>query len=270
MPDYAIDVVVAPSPVVDIVAVPLSVPGPPGPAGPPGPPGEPGEPGATGATGAAGPPGTPGPAGPEGATGPAGETGPEGPAAPQAELSSAMVLVGRGTEGLERGEPGGGPAEEITLSNAFIMTGTQLTVRSGVFNFTYNNMTTEPPANGQIRADATYPFTGARKLWVRFVSADGQDLYWGIMLIAVGSTLLLQDKDEHMRYVRFTVMGEPIDKGLYAEFPVTWQANGSLINTAQQVFLRAAGGILSVVPQAVTDRLAAVEQRLQALEQRRV
>jgi len=178
-----------------------------------------------------------------------------------------MVLVGRGTEGLERGEPGGGPAEEITLSNAFIMTGTQLTVRSGVFNYTYNNSTAEPPANGQIRADVTHPFTGARKLWVRFVSADGQDLYWGLMLIAVGSTLLLQDKDEHMRYVRFTLMGEPIDKGLYAELPVAWQANGSLINTAQQVFLRAAGGILSVSP-VDAERLAALEQRLRALEER--
>ena len=64
-----------------------------------------------------------------------------------------MILVGRGTDSLERGEPGGGPAQEITLSNAFIMTGTQLTVRSGIFNYTYNNSTAEPPASGQARVE---------------------------------------------------------------------------------------------------------------------
>jgi len=91
-----------------------------------------------------------------------------------------------------------------------------------------------------------YPHTGATKMWLRFVSADGQDLYWGIMLITPGATLLLQDKDEHTRYVRFTTLDVPIDKGLYAEFPVEWQANGAAINTAQQVFLRVAGTIQSV------------------------
>jgi len=174
------------------------------------------------------------------------------------------VLVGRGTDSLDRGEPGGGPAEEITLSNAFIMTGTQLTVRSGVFNYTYNSTTAEPPAAGQVRANAVYPWTGVTKLWLRFVSADGQDLYWGVMLIAEGSTLLLQDKDEHMRYVRFTTTGALIDKGLYAEVPVVWQANGTLINTAQQVFLRVAGTILSIGP--IADRVTALEQRLAAVE----
>jgi hypothetical protein len=252
MPDYAIDVTATPAPVVvDVVTTPLTIPGPPGPAGPAGPPGEPGAPG---------PAGDPGPAGPEGAP------GPEGPSATLPPLSEAMILVGRGTESLERGEPGGGPAQEITLSNAFIMTGTQLTVRSGIFNYTYNNSTVEPPASGQARVNVTHPFIGATKLWLRFVSADGQDLYWGLMLIAPGSTILLQDKDEHMRYVRFTLMGEPIDKGLYAELPVEWQANGALINTAQQVFIRAAGGIISVSP--VAAQVAALEQRLAALEQR--
>jgi hypothetical protein len=231
MPDYTIDVVVAPSPVVDVPAL-----GTQGPIGPHGPAGDPG---------------------PEGPAGPAGPAGPTGTLPP---LSAATVLIGRGSDA------GGGPAEEITLSNAFIMTGSELTVRSGLFNFTYNNSTAEPPSAGQVRADAAYPWTGTTKLWMRYVSADGQDLYWGIMLIAEGSTLLLQDKDEHMRYARFTTTGEPIDKGLYAEVPVAWQANGTAINTAQQVFLRVAGATLS--PSPVTEQIAALEQRLAAVEAR--
>ena len=218
--------------------------------------------------GVQGPPGEPGPAGgPAGPAGPPGETGPAGPAGPQGEigtfapLSAASLLVGRGSDA------GGGDAEEITLSNSFIMTGTELTVRSGIVNYTYNNSITEPPAAGQVRFDETYPWASVTKLWIRFVSGDGQDLYWAIMLIMEGATVLVQDKDDHTRYVRLTTTGDPIDKGLYAEIPVTRQAVGAAINTAQQVLVRVAGTIASPsrLPEIVA-RLDDLEQRVRKLE----
>lgn len=148
------------------------------------------------------------------------------------------------------------------------MAGTELTVRSGVFNYTYNNAIVEPPAAGQVRVNATYPFGAASKIWLRFVSADGQDLYWGIMVVATGSTLLVQDKDDHTLYVRFTTTGEPIDKGLYAEIPVTRQAFGGAINTAQQIFVRVAGTILSTSLLPISEQLDAIAQRLDVIERR--
>jgi hypothetical protein len=172
----------------------------------------------------------------------------------------ASQVIGRGSDN------GTGAAEPISLTNSFLMLGTQLTVRSGVFNYTYNSSLTEPPSAGQARLDAAYPWTAATKLWLRFVSADGQDLYWGIMIIGKGSTVLVQDKDDHTRYLRLTTAGDPIDKGLYAELPVTWQANGVSIQTAQQIFIRVAGTILSPSVQPQLDALAA---RVQALEDHR-
>ena len=56
-----------------------------------------------------------------------------------------------------------GPAQEITLSNSLIMTGTELSVRSGIVNYTYNNALVEPPAAGQVRANAAFPWTAATK-----------------------------------------------------------------------------------------------------------
>ena len=228
MPDpvTTVEVIVPPPIVIEVASV--GVQGPPGDTGPAGgpqgdqgPQGDAGPKGDQGPQGDAGPQGDQGPqgdAGPQGDQGPQGDAGPkgdQGPVGTFAPLTAANLLVGRGNSA------GGGPAQEITLSNSFIMTGTALTVRTGIVNYTYNNSITEPPAAGQVRANATYPWTGTTKLWMRFVSADGQDLYWAMMLIVTGATLLLQDKDDHTLYVRFTTTGPPIDKGLYAEIPVT-------------------------------------------------
>lgn len=219
--------------------------------------------GPTGPQGPVGPVGPQGPQGVQGVQGPLGPTGPVGPQGPEGtfdDVSAASRLIGRGSSA------GGGPPQEITLSTSFIMTGTNLTVRSGVFNYTYNNAIVEPPALGQVRMNVVYPHSGLSKVWLRYESADGQDLYWGITLITAGQTLLIQDKDDHTRYIRCTTTGAPIDKGGYAEIPVTLQAVGSAINTAQQVFLRLAGvePALTLVP--VLEKLAALEARVQALE----
>jgi len=143
---------------------------------------------------------------------------------------------------LGRGDVSPGEVQEITLSNSLIMTGTELSVRTGVFNYTYNDSIVSPPASGQIRLDKVFAsWNIATKVWMRFISADGQDLYWGIMIMPIGATLLIQDKDDHTRYGRFLTTGIPIDSGLYAEIPVSWVASGSAIITAQQIFVRIAG-----------------------------
>jgi hypothetical protein len=256
---HAIDVLVPPPIIIEIA--PVGVQGPPGPPGtaggdpgPVGPAGPAGPAGADGADGPPGPAGPTGPTGPAGAPGPAGADGADGADGTFPSLSAPSRLVGRG-------DAGAGPAEEITLSPSFIVIGTALTVRTGIFNYTYNNSLAEPPSAGQVRLDAAYPYTSVSKVWLRFVSADGQDLYWGLMILPTGATMLLQDKDDHTRYVRLTTTGPPIDKGLYAEIPVTAPIVGVAINTAQQVFVRATGG-----DSGLTMRVDALEQRVRDLE----
>lgn len=139
------------------------------------------------------------------------------------------------------------------------------TGRTGLFNYTYNDSLVEPPAAGQARLNAAFPWATATKLWMRFVSADDQDLYWGIMIITVGATLLLQDRDEHTKYLRMITTAVPVDKGLYAEIPIQWVSNGASISTAQQIFFRVSGAVATVSP-SVTDRLDQLEARVLALE----
>jgi len=148
-------------------------------------------------------------------------------------LSGASRLLGRGASG------GAGDIEEVTLSGGMSMTGTVLNGprNSVLINYTYNTGP-EPPNAGQLRTDLGFPFTATTKLWIRFVSVDDQDVYWGLMVISLGSTILVQDKDDHASYARFRTTGPPIDKTTYAEIPVAWVANGSSIITAQQVLVQ--------------------------------
>jgi hypothetical protein len=173
---------------------------------------------------------------------------------------AASTLVGRGSA------QGSGASQPIALSPSFQMTGTALTVRSGIFDYTFNSTLTEPPTGNQVRLNTASPWTDATKLWMTFVSADDQDLYWGIMITPVGSTLLMQDQDDHTRYGRFVTTGVPIDKGAYAELPIAWRANAGTINTASRVFLRVTGP--SAPALAGDPVIVALAARVAALEAR--
>jgi len=169
----------------------------------------------------------------------AGSSGGGAGSSPSSGAGAGLPILISASSLLGRGSAGAGSVEEITLSNSLIMTGTSLTVRTGIFEYAFNDTLTEPPALGQIRLNTAFPWTTAAKLWLRFISSDDQDLYWGIMIIPTGAMLIIQDKDDHTKYGQFSTTGAPIDKGLYAEIPITHVANGTAITTAQRVFLRA-------------------------------
>jgi hypothetical protein len=135
--------------------------------------------------------------------------------------------------------------EEIILGNNLLMSGNILNAtarNSNLVNYTYSATLTEPPGADQVRFNAAHPYTGVTKIWMRNVSTDGQDVFLGLMIVAVGSTILVQDKNDHTQYARFTTVGEPIDKIIYVEFPVVWKANGSAIGGGQLVLVQNSGG----------------------------
>jgi hypothetical protein len=250
---------------VPFAAAAGGTPGPEGPEGPAGP---------TGPAGATGPAGPEGDAGPTGATGPGvaagGTTGqvltktsatdyathwqmPSTAVAAHhashetggADAITALaptvltpltgpVVVGR--------ETGTGAAETLTVGAGLqIAAGTvTATARaSGVFNYGFNSTAfVAPPANSVIRLDAGAPYTSVTKVWADFDSADGQDLYYGWMRITVGSSLMIQDKDNHNQFAEFTVASAPVDQGTYAEVPVTHLAHGSVALATQAVLVR--------------------------------
>ena len=156
---------------------------------------------------------------------------------------SDVLQVSAATRVLGRGSASAGPLQELTLGDGLQMTGTVLSSpgsrNSALVNYTYNSTLTEPPAAGQVRFNGAHPFTAVTKLWMRTTSADGQDVYWGLMVVSPGSVILVQDKDDHTKYVRFTTTALPIDKGLYAEIAVAWKENSvAPLVTAQAVLMQ--------------------------------
>jgi hypothetical protein len=125
-----------------------------------------------------------------------------------------------------------GAAQPLTIGSGLLLDGTTLIAtekNSGVFSYTFSTATTAPPSNQTLRFDAGHPYTSVSKVWVDYHNANSEDLYVGWMGVKVGSILLVQDKDTHQQFAEFIVIGVPVDKGNYAELPVTWRASGTAL-----------------------------------------
>ena len=91
------------------------------------------------------------------------------------------------------------------------------------FEFTFSSGIVEPPTSSQIRLNDPNAWNATR-VWVRPTTNDGIDAYYFLQGIGSGSTLFLQDKNDHTQAVEYTTTASPIDKSTYFEIPVTLQA----------------------------------------------
>lgn len=170
-----------------------------------------GEAGAQGPTGAQGPEGIQGPKGDAGAQGPSGAEGPQGPQGlqgvdgPQGATgpTGSLGLQGpTGSQGVpgEQGSPGGS---------------------TSVQEFVFSAAASEPPTGAQVRLD-NVDQTLATRMWVVYVTADGIDVRAFLELPETGMHVYIQDKDDATKRQRYQLTADPVDKGGYFEYPVTW------------------------------------------------
>jgi hypothetical protein len=173
------------------------------------------------------------------------------------QLTATARLLGRATAGP-------GAVEELTIGNNLYLAGTTLSATSrssNLINYSFSAVQFAPPGTNQIRFDAGYPYTAVTKVWTDIVSADGQDVYRGLLIVPTGSTLLVQDKNDHTQYAQFTTTGAPIDHTTYVEFPVVHQAHGSSIGGGQLVLVQNTGapaGAASLTTQQKTRAITVV------------
>jgi hypothetical protein len=104
--------------------------------------------------------------------------------------------------------------------------------------YSFSAATSAPPGTNQLRFDAPSPYTAVTKLWARTVTAGGVDAFHVLKNIAVGATLIVQDKNDHAAYVNVTVTGTPIDNTSYFEIPVSHLAHGNALSGGQPVLLQ--------------------------------
>lgn len=85
--------------------------------------------------------------------------------------------------------------------------------------YTFSTTAVPPPTGNQLRLDAA---TGvlATRVFVTFTGNDGVDAYYLLAKIAGGLELVVQDKNDHTRALKFLTTGPAIDRGTYFELPV--------------------------------------------------
>jgi len=98
----------------------------------------------------------------------------------------------------------------------------------GEWNF--QNTITAPPATGQIRLNnATQK--NATLMFVSEATANSMDAVAFLTSITQDHLVRLRDKDDAAKWQSFLITGVPIDRGVYVEYPVTWQAGGTNLAT---------------------------------------
>lgn len=112
--------------------------------------------------------------------------------------------------------------------------------------YDYSSNVAEPPTSNQVRFNAGAPYSGVSKLWFRYVTADGIDAHTGLMAVAIGTTIYIQDKNDHTAFATFDSTGAPIDKTGYVEIPVTSVSSGGSLSNNQQV-------VVAAVPASSSD-----------------
>ena len=120
--------------------------------------------------------------------------------------------------------------------DGFANTLTVHTVVTGPFlDYLFSTTPSEPPGGGQARLDNATQ-TSATKVWLHDTTSPGTAVERVLGTVKSGSSIVMQDKDDSTKYLKFTVSGTPVDKTTYWEFPVTLAASGTALS-AQRVLV---------------------------------
>jgi len=84
---------------------------------------------------------------------------------------------------------------------------------------------TPPPATGHIEYNNSTQ-TSATVITVNDETQDGIDIDIFLSLLAIGSALTIQDKNDHLNYQIWEISGAPVDNTTYWSIPVTLTTSG--------------------------------------------
>ena len=129
------------------------------------------------------------------------------------------------------------------------------------FEFQFSAATVEPPTGSQLRLNNTDPQL-ASLMWVRSLTTPGEDVHNLLVVFPVGSTVYVQDWDDHTRYHRYQITAATVDKTDYVEIPIGWVASGQPL-LAQKIDLAvvapadssSGGGVGTATPYVTVDEL---------------
>lgn len=113
---------------------------------------------------------------------------------------------------------------------------------SYVVNYSYSANQASPPGTNQVRFNAAFPYTTVTKLFFDKITADGQDILIGLLRVAPGSLIYVQDKNDNTQFGTFQTLDFPINHTTWIEFDVVHYAHGTAIGGGQLVLVQSTSG----------------------------
>ena len=128
------------------------------------------------------------------------------------DLLRRIVALGPIVAGLE--------ARIVELEEQMVIA---LTSVSAHLSFTFNASTTAPPVGNQIRLNSASQ-TAATTMWVSRTTVEGLDVAVGLARVRSGWWAYIQDFDDSTKWVRYDIVGAPVNHTSYWAFPVAFDS----------------------------------------------
>ena len=98
-----------------------------------------------------------------------------------------------------------------------------LTSVSAHLSFTFNSNLAAPPVGNQIRLNSASQ-TAATTMWVSRTTVEGLDVAVGLARVRSGWWAYIQDFDDSTKWVRYDIVGAPVNHTSYWAFPVAFDS----------------------------------------------
>ena len=129
----------------------------------------------------------------------------------------------------------------------------------GVGQWIFNNNTITAPTGNQIRFNAGYPYTAVTGLKLTSLTDEGVDTHAILVALPIGTTILVQDKNDSTQSAKFISNGVSIDNTTWVQIPVAHLAHGNSLSNNQAAIVRATGpgtGNVTGPASSVDDNIA--------------
>ena len=130
----------------------------------------------------------------------------------------------------------------VTIGSGLTFSGGVLTAPAGGFaEYRFDNNTSPPPPSGDIRFNNASS-ASTTILYIHNTTNGGADIRQILLAMAVGTKLIIQDKNNDAIYASFTVSASPVDVTTYTQVPVTAVASASSIPNNDLILFNIQGG----------------------------
>lgn len=112
-----------------------------------------------------------------------------------------------------------------------------------MFEYIFDNIPLPPPSVSQLRFNDFDPhFT--TKIWIHNNNADGVDESSNLLTIGANYSVVIQDKNDPLKRIRFNILGPMINMGTYCELSVAWETGIANIPDDTGVIVAFYGGLI--------------------------